>query len=179
MMTLRAGITGGVLLLGLLAMGIVSLSDNIWYPLIQMATFTILIVGVTPVLKGSVPLFQYISEDPIRALMVAGILVLFITFIQSLLSDNEKFIGGSQPLCPPKLDFNFEKGLDSDTERQTPACISDANKLTEEEELDKIDIYLRDTQESIARITGYLNIARPDERWMSKREMDDPNNVKL
>ncbi len=92
------------------------------------------------------------------------------------------------PFCPPKLDFN---NIDSDNESQLrdesrvgeesqkQSCVIDQNQLTEQQKLDKIDIYLRDSQESIARINNYLNVSRPDERWLSKEQMDDPENKKI
>lgn len=188
MLTLRSGIAGSAMLIALLTVAITKISDNIWYPFVQLATITIGVMALTTRLKGKSPIFEYISMNPIYSLVLAGVLVFCLTFIQYVVEKREPFTESSisirrtsisNEFCPPKLDFNFEQGLDTDTERQMPGCISDANELTEEQQLDKIDIYLRDSQESIARITGYLNIAKPDERWMSKKEMDDPNNYNL
>ena len=145
---------------------------------------------------------KHLIDNPMYAVLIAVCAVLFINFIQALFGEGtspgctvkrrEQFVGDADaigktpvilgdPFCPPKLDF---KNMDSDNESQTnetqsQACVSNPNRLTEEEELDKIDIYLRDSQQSIARINNYLNVIRPDERWLSKAEMDKPENKKI
>lgn len=181
MMTLRAGITSGVLLLSLLGFGIVSIPTQVWHPIIQLASFTILLVAMTPMLKEKIPLFEYISSNPQIALLISGAIVCFISFVGFLFESKketcENFNNDDEAFCPPKLDFNFEKVKSGG---KSGKCSSlDDNKLTEQQQLDQIDIYLRDSQESIARITGYLNMGKPDERWMTKKEMDDPQNIRV
>lgn len=190
MLKLKTGIAAGVAILILAGMGIVAIPDMVWFPVMQLAVFTMIITVISPSLT-MFPLFEWVVDNKLMgALAVSAFVVFFINFIKGLFGGNssyanERFIGGSsaigrtpfkQPngLCPPTLDFTDP--IDTDTERQTPACIANPNKLTEEQQLDEIDIYLRDAQESIARMTGYLNIARPDERWLSKQEMDNPDN---
>lgn len=184
---LKTGIAAGVFILALLSMGLVSVPDTVWFPIVQISAFTLLLFGVSPSLK-MFGLFEWITHNGlIGALIISAVFVFFINLIQSLFGhhqQHEPFLGDKaigrtpfkppNPFCPPKLDFSDP--IDTDTERQTPSCIANPNELTEEQQLDEIDIYLRDSQESIARITGYLNIARPDERWLSKKEMDNPNN---
>ena len=188
MLKLKTGIAAGVGVLILLGMGIVSIPDGIWYPSAQLIVFSALLFAASPSLEQFGEPFQWIVKNtPYGAIGVAFIIVLFINFIKTLFggNSNERFVGGSSaigrtpfknpnPMCPPTLDFTDP--LDSDSERQTPACIADGNALTEEQQLDEIDIYLRDAQESIARMTKYLNVAGANERWLSKKEMDDPNN---
>lgn len=185
MIKLKTGIAAGVFTLALLGIGLVKIPSIVWYPLIQLAVFTIGLFAVAPSLVAF-ELFKWITQNgAIGSFIVAAVAVIFINFIQLLFGRNtdERFLGGAigktplippNPLCPPTLDFRDP--LDTDSERQTPGCIANLNELTEEQRLDEIDIYLRDSQESIARITGYLNIARPDERWLSKKEMDNPDN---
>ena len=186
MLKLKTGIAAGVGILVLLGLGLASIPNNVWYPVIQTAIFTMGLIVATPSLYPYGGLFQWMDENsPMGPFFVAISIVLFINIIKSIMEGDshgkpERFTIGRtpfkypNPFCPPKLDFTDP--LDTDTERQTPACIADQNALTEEQKLDEIDIYLRDSQETIARITGYLNVAKPNERWMSKKEMDDPNN---
>lgn len=199
MIKIRLGVAVGVAVLLLISIGIVSIPDGIWYPLIQLPVFTMIIMAISPYLQSQFKdkyfIAPIIDNQWLGAFVVSLIIVIAINLLKGLLTPpkkrnwkNESFYGGSSaigktpfknpnPFCPPKLDFRDP--LDSDTERQTPACIADSNELTEEQQLDEIDIYLRDAQESIARINDYLNVSRPDERWLSKKEMDDPENQRL
>lgn len=200
MIKLRMGIIAGAVVLFLLAVGLVRIPNDVWYPVIQLALFTAIIVILSPKLNNIFPrnpIITSILDNPIYALFPAGAIVATITFFQLITQESrrsayEKFVGGERamgriglippnPKCPVKLNFTHEDSIDSDVERQNPlpSCISDPNKLTEEQQLDEIDIYLRDAQETIARITSYLNVAKPDERWLSKKEMDDPENARL
>ena len=188
MLKLKTGIAAGVGVLILLGLGIVSIPDGVWYPSAQLIVFSALLFTASPSLESFGEPFQWIVQNgPYGAIAVGAVIVLFINFIKLLFGpgSNERFVGGSSaigrtpfknpnPMCPPTLDFSDP--IDTDTERQTPACIANPNALTEEQQLDEIDIYLRDAQESIARMTNYLNIADPNERWLSKQEMDNPDN---
>jgi hypothetical protein len=189
MLKIKTGIAAGVAILVLLGMGLASIPNNVWYPVIQIIVFTLGLIALAPSTAGYGGLFEWMSENnPMGPFVVAIGIVAFINIIKSIVEgpgDNESFFGGSaaigrtpfknpNPFCPPTLDFRDP--IDSDTERQTPGCIANPNALTEEQQLDEIDIYLRDSQETIARMNGYLNVAKPDERWLSKKEMDDPNN---
>jgi hypothetical protein len=190
LLKLKTGIAAGVAVLAMIGIVLVNIPDVLWYPMIQLPTFTLLLFVLANKFNH-IHIFEKITEHGwIGALTGALIIVFVVNYITLFFgkSTNETFYGGSQaigqtpfkdpiPLCPPKLNFNYE--LDTDTERETPACISDPNELTEEQRLDEIDIYIRDAQESIARVTGYLNTSSPDERWLSKKDMDDPNNRDL
>jgi hypothetical protein len=192
----RMGILAGVAVLTLLSIGLVKIPNDIWFPVIQMIIFSCLLILVSPSLLKYLPknpILTSIIKDPVYALIPAAFIVSSITLFQLVSKPSrkygERFVGDERalgrtpikppnPFCPPRLDFTNDK-IDTDTERQMPACLADSNKLTEEQQLDEIDIYLRDAQESIARINGYLNVSRPDERWLSKKEMDDPENARL
>lgn len=144
---------------------------------------------------------RMLIDNPMYCVLIAAVAVLFINFLQSLFGEGtnggctikkkEQFVGDADaigktpvilgdPFCPPKLDFrNMDSDNEAETQGHTPVGVVDPNRLTEEEQLDKVDIYLRDAQQSIARINNYLNVVRPDERWLSKEEMDKPENKKI
>lgn len=180
MIKLKMGILAGAVICCIIALGLVKIPEDVWYPIIQIAVFTTVLIGVSPKLTQYSTYFNMIVERPVYALIPVGIFVIILNLFQTIFRQNrEQFeVASRSPFCPPKLDFTHDN-IDTDNERQTPACISDPNKLTEEQQLDEIDIYLRDVQESIARINGYLNVAKPDERWLSKAEMDAPENQNL
>lgn len=198
MLKLKLGIALGVAILIIIGLGLVSIPDMVWYPMIQIPTFTILFFALSNRYSNVVVLDTIAENGFLGAFIGAFIFVFLINVLKITVGSGynnnqsnqttDSFYGGSSaigrtpfkypdPFCPPKLDF--KDPLDSDTERETPACVADPNELTEEQKLDEIDIYIRDAQESIARITSYLNRSNPDERWLSKKEMDDPNNRNL
>jgi hypothetical protein len=68
---------------------------------------------------------------------------------------------------------NVSKRLCPDVDSLVKDTVCADENEPRDAELQKINRFLRATREIIADTEEYLNVSRPDERWMSKKEMED------
>lgn len=186
MILLRMGMIMGVALVVLFAIGLTSIPPSMLYFIIQTTLTSLLIFGVSLRYKDTYSIFKCLSDQPLYILMIACGVYACVTFLKLVTEKREPFIGNNRSTahtnirnaeahCLPELNFDFEQKGDGKMETQdtqNPSCLSVTPELTEDEKYDKVDIYLRDSQESITRILKYLNTANPDERWKTKKEME-------
>lgn len=174
----------GIIVAGILVNAFFMFPDMLWYMLIQTILFSTIIYVLSPTLAKYYDMFKIIVKEPLYIVPVTLLLVLLINFVKYLFgssNENEKY-------------ENFEvidtKVIDTDTEPQhsyehrmmsndnnnNGNCdIQDnLNILTEENKLNNIDIALQETHTEIDKIIKYLKTNQPDERWLSKKQMDDP-----
>lgn len=68
---------------------------------------------------------------------------------------------------------NISKRLCPDVDELVKGTVCENENEPRDAELQKINRFLRATREIIADTEEYLNVSRPDERWMSKNEMEE------
>ena len=180
----------GVIVAGILVNAFFMFPDILWYMLIQTILFSTILYVLSPTLAKYYDMFKIIVKEPLYIVPVTLLLVLLINFIKYLFGSE---IFDSEIFNSEHRDENYEhfnsidtKLIDTDTEPQhsyehrmmsnDDNCdIRDnLNILTEETKLNDIDVALQETHTEIDKIIKYLQTNQPDERWLSKKQMDDP-----
>lgn len=202
-MELKVELLISIFVIGMIFSGIVAIPEKLWHLITQLLLFTIIVFITAPYLKQYIPILDMVEQQPITASIFAIMIVFAINLYQILFPVNtESFVGDNVAIgqdifkkprgfCPPDLNFVGVRDIDTDTEPQSPVCLPstgcstnndivlDLAELTEENHLDQIDIYLNNSKQSIHKINKYLKTSLPDQRWLSKAEMDNPENSKL
>lgn len=155
-------------------------NEFMWYMFLQTLVFSVLLTIWSPMLSKYYDIFKIVSKNQWYVLAISIPIVLILNIVKLLyFSQKETFTGD-------KKENKIMKDIDSDTEPQRSYehneidndCGSiiedDLNILTQETSLNQIDLALQKTHTKINSLVKYLNTNQPDERWLSKKQMDDP-----
>lgn len=170
--------------------GLLFFPNRLWNIIVQLIAMSLLIVLITPYTSNYFEPLKLVEDNPWTSVLFASIVVIFVNMYQVLFPEydrfnEESFVGSENAIghdiyklprgfCPPELDL--KNNIDTDTEPQQSSCLPNVtDQLAQETKLDDIDTYLRESDEAIRNVNKYLKTEHPDERWLSKKHMEDPN----
>lgn len=169
----------GIIVAGILVNAFFMFPDMLWYMLIQTILFSTIIYVLSPTLAKYYDMFKIIVKEPLYIVPVTLLLVLLINFVKYLFgssNENEKYENFEVIDTDTEPQHSYEHRMMSNDNNNDGNCdIQDnLNILTEENKLNDIDVALQETHTEIDKIIKYLQTNQPDERWLSKKQMDDP-----